>query len=57
MRLQNMPTYEIPSKSDNGKVVKYTGKIFLGKISHGGRKFGGRILKKKNENLINAVAK
>ena len=44
---ENKPIHKIPSKSDNGKVVKYTGKIFWGKITQGGGKFGGRISKKK----------
>ena len=47
MGLQYKRIYEISSKSNNGKVVKYTGKIFWGKISQGGGKFGGRISKKK----------
>ena len=47
MGLQNKRIYEISSKSNNGKVVKYTGKIFWVGISQGGGKFGGRISKKK----------
>ena len=47
MRLQNRPIHEISSKSDSGKVVKYTGKIFCGEISQGEGKFGGGISKKK----------
>ena len=35
--------YEVSSKSDNGKVVKYTGKISQG----GGGNLGGEFLKKK----------
>ena len=38
MGLQNKRIYEISSKSNNGKVVKYTGKIFWGGISQGGLK-------------------
>ena len=47
--LQNKCTYAIPSKSNNGKVVKYTGIIFWGGISQGGGKCGGRISKKKKK--------
>ena len=43
MELQNKRIYEISSKSNNGKVVKYTGKIFWGGISQGG---GGNFEKK-----------
>ena len=44
---KNKPIYEISSKSDNGKVVKYTGKIFWGEISQGGGKnLGGNFEKK-----------
>ena len=58
MGLQNKRTYEISSKSNNGKVVKYTGKIFWGGISQGGGKFEGRISKKKkNENLQISIQK
>ena len=57
MRLQNKPTYEISSKSNNGKVVKYTRKIFWGKISQEGGKFGGQISRKKNENLQISIQK
>ena len=49
MGLQNKRIYEISSKL-NGKVVKYTGKIFWGGISQ--EEFW-----KKNENLQNAIAK
>ena len=55
MPMQNKPIYENSSKSDNGKVVKYTGKIFWEKISQGGE-FGGRI-SKKNENLQITIQK
>ena len=51
MGLQNKRIYEISSKSNNGKVVKYTGKIFWGGISQEGGILG------KNENLQNGVAK
>ena len=47
MRLQNKPIYKISSKSNNRKVVKYTGKIFWGKISQGGGEIWGANLKKK----------
>ena len=57
MGLQKKRTYEISSKSNNGEVVKYTGKIFWGGISQGGGRFRGGILEKKNENLQNGVAK
>ena len=43
MGLRNKRTHEISSKSNKGKVNKYTGKIFWGKISNGGGKSGGRI--------------
>ena len=36
MGLQNERIYKILTKSNNGKVVKYTGKIFLRGISQGG---------------------
>ena len=36
MVLQNKRIYIISSKSNNGKVVKYTGKIFWWGISQGG---------------------
>ena len=58
MRLQNKPIYENSSKSDNGKVVKYTGKIFCGGISQGvwgGGKFGGGISKKKPTNFHSKI--
>jgi len=42
MGLQNKCIYEISSKSNNGKVVKYTGKI-----SQGGGNLGGEFRKKK----------
>ena len=48
MGLQNKRIYKISSKLNNGKVVKYTGKIFCGGISQGGGgKFRGRIFGKK----------
>ena len=34
--LQNKRIYEISSKSNNGRVIKYTGKIFWGGISQDG---------------------
>ena len=40
MGLQNKRIYKISSKSNNGKVVKYTGKIFWGGISQGGGNLG-----------------
>ena len=51
MGLQNKCIYKISSKSNKGKVVKYTGKIFWGKISQEGGKFGGANFEKRNENL------
>ena len=36
--------YEVSSKSENGKMVKFRGKIFWGGISQGGGKFRGGIL-------------
>ena len=39
--------YEVSSKSENGKMVKFRGKIFWGGISQVGGKFRGGILKKK----------
>ena len=44
---KNEYMYEVSSKSENGKMVKFRGKIFWGGISQGGRKFRGGILKKK----------
>ena len=43
MGLQNKRIYEMSSKSNNGKVVKYTGENFLGGISQGGGQFKGGI--------------
>ena len=50
MRMQKKPIYEISSKSNNGKVVKYTVENFLG------GNLGGEFWDK-NENLQNGVAK
>ena len=47
MGLQNKRIYEISSRSNKGKVVKYTGKIFWGGISQGWGKFRGGIFEKK----------
>ena len=49
MGLQNKRIYEISSKSNNEKVVKYTGKIFWGEISQGEGEFRGGILGKKSK--------
>ena len=44
---KNESMYEVSSKSDNGKVIKYTGKLFWGEISQGGgRNLGGEFKKK-----------
>ena len=43
MRLQNKPIHEISSKSDNGKVFKYSGETFLCRKFHRG---GGNFEKK-----------
>ena len=56
MWFKNKRINEISSKSNNGKVVKYTGKIFWGGISQGGGNLGGEFWEK-NENLQNGVAK
>ena len=56
MGLQNKRIYEISSRSNKGKVVKYTGKIFWGGISQGGGNLGGEFWEK-NQNLQNGVAK
>ena len=49
MGLQNKRMYEISSKSNNGKVVKYTRKFFWGGTSQGGGKFREGILGKKSK--------
>ena len=57
MPTQNKPIYENSSKSDNGKVVKYTGENFLGENFTGRGEIWGRILKEKNENLQISIQK
>jgi len=47
MGLQNKRIYEISSISNNGKVVKYTGKIFWVGISQGGGEIWGANFEKK----------
>ena len=61
MGLQNKRIHEISSKSNIGKVIKYTGKIFWGEFNRGrgenlgwGGNLGGEFLEK-NENLQNVV--